>query len=111
MYGRSQVAQSPGEVCIICSKSKGKVNIVCGQSMLLYPWLNGVYENCVLSVLIVKVIVGEPKSHIVQKHKNIAPNRYTAGFFILIVSIVLVMKTLYSQGRSGLPCEFDADLW
>ena len=26
------------------------------------------------------VVVGEPKSHIVQKHKKFAPERYTAGF-------------------------------
>ena len=41
--------------------------------------------------------VVEPKSFIMQKNKNYAPERYTAGFYILIVEIVLDMNPLHSN--------------
>ena len=42
-------------------------------------------------------------------------NQFSSKFHIRIASIKLSFNTFdsftNSQGRSGLPCEFDADLW
>ena len=35
--------------------------------------------SCTMHVLLVSILVGEPKSRIVQKHTFFAPEKYTAG--------------------------------
>ena len=50
-----------------------------------------------LHIHLIKTIVGEPKSIIVQKRKMFAPKRLRLDFCILIVKIVLDMKPLYSN--------------